>query len=107
MVSEKVKFTNPSRHKQTVITRLRFGKCLTADTLYLLNMKANNLCDTCYVEEDVKHYLMECQKYVDSQVTRNDALQDAEITTSLGNMLGDERCHDVLYQYVIDTQREL
>ena len=106
-VSEKVQYSNQCRKKQTILTRLRFGKCLTADTLYLLKRKENDLCDVCNVKEDVNHFLQECQQFTDLQVGMNDAMLGAGVIPCTKTLLGIEKWHDMVYQYVMDTKRDM
>ena len=43
-VSNVVKFSDPNKTKQTAITRLRFGKSLLGDVLFMLGKRNDNLC---------------------------------------------------------------
>jgi len=60
VVTAKVKFTANNRAKETLITRLRFGKCKLNSCLHQIGKHPNGLCDACRTPETVRHVLMEC-----------------------------------------------
>ena len=106
-VSELVKYSDPCRYKQTCITRLRFNKALLGDFQFLMKKRANNRCEFCHTKENVSHFLLECSKYQDLQVERNDILTLQGIPTSLESLLGNKNCFEVLWIYILKSQKIL
>jgi ribonuclease HI len=60
-VSRKSKFSLPSRRKETVISRLRLGKCWLNAYLYELKVHKDGLCSACGQIETIQHYLLDCR----------------------------------------------
>jgi ribonuclease HI len=59
-VSRQIKYHNKSRHKETIITRLRLGKCRLNHYLHKINRHPTGHCDHCHVPETIEHYLLHC-----------------------------------------------
>jgi ribonuclease HI len=60
-VSLSILYENKKRKKETTITRLRFGVCLTNDYLYKINVLPSDKCQHCCDSvETVRHLLLEC-----------------------------------------------
>ena len=60
IVSCTSKYSNISRLKETIISRLRLGKCLLNAYLKVIGKHATGLCTTCGVSETIEHYLLHC-----------------------------------------------
>ena len=59
VVGRKCKFpANENGHIEKTITR---GKYLLNSFMYKIRVHPTGLCDSCQVEEDVYHYLIECK----------------------------------------------
>ena len=89
------------------MTRLRFGKCLLNDTLGLMNRHDSGLCDTCFVKEDVKHFLMDCVDYVPIQEILVQSLLDANSRMSVESLLGNSVHFDAVIDFVKKSKRAL
>ena len=107
IVSEQVKYTDKNKMKQTSITRLRFGKCLLANVLHDIGQKNDDQCEYCHVREDVQHFLMDCMRYTDHQVERNDIMLMAEVVPSLEEILQNPKWYDILWKYILQSGRSL
>ena len=92
--------------KQTSITRLRFGKCLLANVLHAIGLKNDDQCEYCHVR-DVQHFLMDCTRYTDHQVERNDIMLMAEVIPSLGEIPRNQKWYDILWNYILQSGRSL
>ena len=106
-VSFSVKYSDSNRCKETTITRLRFGKCLLGDNLFILRKQANNLCEHCQVKEDVLHFLLHCSKYEDEMLERNEKILSAGRHITIEALLGDSKCYDYVWDYVVSTDKSL
>ena len=62
LVSTNIKFSDPYRHKEVQISRLRLGVAITNKKLFQMKKHPNGLCDTCEVTESIEHILLECKK---------------------------------------------
>jgi len=64
-VSLKIKYKNSIRRKEIIITRMRFGICLTNDYLKKINTAASDLCDVCNeCVETLEHILLGCARSI-------------------------------------------
>ena len=59
-VSDKLKYTNQICRKETMITRLRLGKCSLKKYLHDIRAHPDGLCSSCQVPETIEHLLLEC-----------------------------------------------
>lgn len=59
-VSSEIKYIEPHRVCQVLITRLRLEACCLNYNLYKINCHSDGLCVHCKVPEDVKHFLINC-----------------------------------------------
>ena len=71
-VIENFKIKCPGRRHEVVLHRLRLGRAILGDYLFLINGRDTDLCSTCLVSETVEHVLLHCQKYdVERNVLKN------------------------------------
>ena len=61
-VSDKTKYSQDVRSEETMITRMRLGKCYLNQYLFNLKKHASGLCDTCHQAETIEHFLKHCRK---------------------------------------------
>jgi len=61
LVNNKVKFTSTNRSKESVLTRLRLGKCSLKKYLFDIKCHIDGLCTNCRVPETIEHLLLECK----------------------------------------------
>ena len=106
-VSLKVKFSDPNRSKQTSLTRLRFGKCLLGDVLHMMKKRNTDCCEFCHIKEDVSHFLMDCLDHQDLRININDKVLMAGQVPSVKTLLGDSRWFDEVWNYVVQTKRNI
>jgi len=62
LVSTNIKFSDPYRHKEVQIGRLRLGVAITNKRLFQMRKHPTGFCDTCEVTESIEHILLECKK---------------------------------------------
>jgi len=61
LVSQRIKYTQQNRSKETTITRIRFGKCCTNEFLARLKVVDSDKCVECVTAvETVEHFLLQC-----------------------------------------------
>ena len=61
-VTLKNKYFCKNRKKETLISRLRLGKCHLNYYLHKINRHATGLCQTCNVNETIEHFLLDCRE---------------------------------------------
>ena len=106
-VSMEIKCIDVVRGRETLLSRLRFGKVFLADTLHMLGKQPNNTCDQCHVKETVAHFLLDCTKYEDHMVERNDKLITSNRVISVETLLGDPHCYNDVFEYVNKTGKNI
>lgn len=96
-VGRKIKYYDKNRHKETIITRLRLGKCFLNAYLHEIDRHPSGLCDHCQVPETVQHFLIDCSK-APALSTPNITIQQA---------LSDDINIERIYQHIRTTGRKL
>ena len=61
-VSDKTKYSHDVRTEETMITRMRLGKCYLNHYLFNLRKHASGLCYTCHQAETIEHFFKHCRK---------------------------------------------
>ena len=98
--SFKVKYSDIHKEKQTAITRLRLGKCRLNDVLFLLHQRDNDLCDFCYIQENVSHFLLDCIDFQHLQQPIIDKFLHEGRLVSVEALLSEEKWCDDIWNYV-------
>ena len=63
LVSRKLKFTRMNRGRETIATRLRFGKCALNFYFKIISKHATGNCSKCnVVPETIEHFILQCPK---------------------------------------------
>ena len=106
-VSTRVQFSDMNRAKENAITRLRFGKCLLAGVLHMIGKSDTDMCEICDEPEDVNHYLQKCKRYENWLVELNDKVIEEGGNPTVHTLLGKQRWHNDVWNYVLNTQRDL
>ena len=104
-VSFKVKFSCKIRSKQTCLTRLRLGKGLLNDTLCIYRIRGDNLCDFCYLKEDVSHFLMDCVEFDQFQEELVSSMLKKGVKVSVQSLLTHTDLLEKVWTYVGLTKR--
>ena len=100
-VSLKVKFTNKDKHKQTTITRLRFGKTLLNDNLFLFKRHPTGSCSLCGISETVIHVLLYCRKYTNFHKFIKDKLNKLNLEFNIVNILSTSSLYEDIYNFIV------
>jgi len=96
-VDSSIKYSCCNRQQETLITRLRLGKCHLNKYLHEINAHPTGLCQHCNTPETVEHYLMYCQHssiFYNKPVTMYQGLTETENQT-------------FIYKRTKDLQRKL
>ena len=105
-VSLNIKFSDPNRHLESTISKLRFNHNDLQANKYKIHGSDSPLCPTCHTEEDINHYLFDCMRYIDLQLDNYIAFSERDIPYTLPNMLGEHRVGTILtYEYILKTKR--
>ena len=98
-VSTTVKYTSKHRHQETLITRLKLGKCRLHNCLHRINRHDTGHCDTCHVPETVEHFILNCP-------ASNIFYKSSTVTTLPAALLSAENT-DFIYNRVKILKRQL
>jgi len=80
-VNSSIKYSCKNRQQETLITRLRLGKCHLNKYLHEINAHPTGLCQYCNTPETVEHYVLNCQHaniFYNKAITLHQALTDEE-----------------------------
>ena len=106
-VSYKVSFSDSNKSKQTVLSRLRFGKCLLNDTLLMFRKHPTGLCDFCHYPDSVDHYLLQCIDFQDHWLRLVELLLEKGFQVSAINLLKNVCFYNEIWEYVKLTKKVL
>lgn len=107
-VSRRSKYAHPGgRGRETLISRMRLGKCLLNTTKHLLGIHETGQCDSCGVQESIEHYLMHCTGSTDLHSALGDACTTNNLIFSLQSILNSTACHALIYHHVLTSKRKL
>ena len=100
------------RQKETVMARLRCQCVGVNKYLYKINRISTPLCDTCGVDEDVEHFLLDCRKYAKIRRKMVEKLRKKGVTTiNLKTLLGgsdkeediQREITNILYKFLVES----
>ena len=80
---------------------------MLGNTLHMMGKQDIDQCEHCHVKEDVAHFLLDCNKFHEFQVERNDCLLEKGIVPSVETLLGNTESFDSVWSYVMNTQKSL
>ena len=93
-----------SRKKETLISKLRLGKCALNRHLFKMRRHADGKCQTCPQEDEtVQHFLMECP----AQSSLRRAIRDKINSLELSSMLSNTASVELIYQWIYKNSRNL
>ena len=104
-VAETVSYQGLIRFEETMIHRLRLGKCKLNYYLYKYNQHENGLCSHCQVSETIEHFLLQCKKYERERRTMQRNLKLNKPISDLATLLGRNADYKVILNYVKKTKR--
>ena len=95
-VANSMKVATTGRAFETMVKRLRFGKCCVNAVLHSLGCHDTGLCDSCRVPETVQHLLLECTGAIASAVRKE--CEKLGIQPNLASVLGNASILTVIYR---------
>ena len=105
-VSTKIKYRDTCRRKETLITRLRLGKCALNLYLFQISKHDDGFCQTCGEPESTEHLLLECSR---SQTTRKilQRCREFNLQPTIKDILSDQRMITVVYDLISALDRKI
>jgi len=97
-VSNKIKFTNKSRKKEVILTRLRLGKCKLNSYLHQIKLHPSGLCATCNQPETIEHHLLNCENNISKHLS--EMCRSLKVTPSLQTVLKNEKLLDCISKLI-------
>lgn len=103
-----IKFKDPCRKKERMISRLRFGHCLLNSGLYKIGRHENGICQWCNTEkETVEHYLLKCPKQENLQQMLGKECGLSLNALTLCDILRHPACIDIVYRWIETAKRNI
>jgi len=97
IVNKDIKYMENNRRKETMITRLRLGKCLLNMYLHKIGRHDTGLCETCRQPETVEHFLLNCKV---SNIFHQSEVKTMQAAFSTNNI-------DIIYKRIKDLKRKI
>lgn len=91
----------------TTLFRLQTGHCKLNGHLHRIGCHDDGLCETCYSEESVEHFLVQCSRYDDHRTSLKGAADQLGICFVLDNLLSDPRMFLKVVEFVNATGRAI
>jgi ribonuclease HI len=107
-VSSKGKLVEKNRKKETVISRLRLGKCRLNAYLHEIHRHPDGLCELCQEAETIEHLLLRCKTNDFAEKLQSAcAALSPPVPPSLTNILSSPKLADLVFDLVRDLKRTL
>src|SRR6202142_3795147 len=106
VVSSKMKFAAKYRKKETIISRLRLGKCKLNAYLHEIHRHPDGLCQLCQEAKTIEHLLLRCKLYDFAEKLQN-ACAACALPPSLTNILSSPNLLDLVFDLVRGLKRTL
>ena len=105
--TNKIKYSNIAREKETCITRMRLGKCYLNSYLHKINVHATGLCLHCNKPETIDHYLFDCLNNAELTNRLQRQCQALRLPMIKGNILFNTQLSDTLYNFIRSQERRI
>ena len=105
-VSNKIKFAGKCRRKESLISRLRLGKCLLNTYLHDIHGHPDGLRQLSQEAETIEHLLLRCKSY-DFAEKLQTACASLALSPSLTNILSSPKLVDLVFDLVRGLKRTL
>jgi ribonuclease HI len=93
----KIKYTNPFKKRETVISRLQLGQCQLNFYLFKMTLHPDGLCSSCACQETIEHYLIHCNNVVASKIKEYAILKNIKL--NLVTILTSPEFQDIILKY--------
>jgi hypothetical protein len=97
-VNRKLTLTLPKRRDETLITRLRVGKCRNNHYLFKIGKHPTGLCDICKQPDTVEHLLLNCQTQLCTELKLK--FQELGLLELTETVLTDKRFYDTIFKNI-------
>jgi ribonuclease HI len=96
-VSGLIKYSNTTRMKEVMITRLRLGHCCLNHYLYVIDRHDTGLCQSCDVAETVEHHLLYCTANQVLSSKLKNVCSTVNKCFTIATILNESACIDIIY----------
>ena len=107
LVSHKIKYTHESRAQESVITRMRLGKCYLNHYLHKISVRPDGLCEHCREQETIEHYIFKCKFNKDLTNEIVSRCKTSKLVASVANVLSNMHLSNHLYEYIKSQKRRV
>lgn len=89
----------------SIVVQLRSGHVALRDYLHWRHHRGNPNCLKCRQRETVKHYIMECRRFVQPRLKLRKTLAKLRIDFSLASVLSQPKSLPALAEFIVETRR--
>ena len=102
VVSNKIKYSNTNRDKETTITRLRLGKCYLNHYLHQISVHSTGLCEQCHSgqPESIEHFMFICKSNNELIEKLTAACKMLKKPLAVETILNNNKIIDIIYTYI-------
>ena len=88
MVNNKIKYSDRKcRSKETLLTRMRLGRCYLKHYLFQINIGTDGNCATCNKNQTIQHWILECVDNHELEENIRKICQKASIPVDISSIL--------------------
>ena len=108
MVDNKIKYSDRKcRLKETLLTRMRLGRCYLKHYLFQMNIGTDGQCTTCNKKQTIKHWILECGDNRELEESIRKICQKASIPLDISSILKNFECLDEVYKHARNTNAKI
>ena len=107
LVSRKLKFTRMNRGRETIATRLRFGKCALNFYLKIIGKHATGNCSKCNVPETIEHFILQCPNNLELVTELTKKCVEDNLGVEISNVLKNDETMEMIIDYIIRIKRKI
>jgi len=108
LVTNKSKFAyDRGRHRESVITKLRLGRCGLNHYLHKLNHHQTGLCDYCLLPKTIEHFIFICTNQANLQNDLSITYASLKLPYTLSTVLNNVLCQYKIYTAIASSDRKL
>ena len=107
VVSTTMKFSCKARDQETLVSRLRLGKCFLNHYLHKISAHPTGLCSQCNVSETIEHYVLKCSGNIGLIIQLENKCKKLGKDFTLKSILNDDKLIDILYKFVKNEKRRM
>jgi len=106
-VSHRIKYTHKSRAQESMITRMRLGKCYLNSYLHKISVRPDGLCDHCNEIETIEHFILKCKANKELTNEIVSSCKTLKLIANVANVLSNKPLSNYLYSFIKAQKRRV